>query len=315
MLVTDRLLLREYKESDWRAVHAFLSDPEVSSYCPFQPATEEETREEIQKMLDGRRAEPPQYDLALILRSTDALIGVCRLMIRPDELRQGELLYLLNRHYWGHGYATEAVRAVLGYGFQELGLHRVYATCRPANVASSRVLEKVGMQREGHLRRHRWMKGAWHDSLRGDTASAMPALARALALGEPERLVGPFLEEGGRALRPAPPGCDARDRRILCGPLAGSARGHASTSRTHAHLSGQHSTGGLARGAHRAGNTGPAPAGDPPLEHRDGRGTCGLAQHGPHPHQAHLRQAWRPLTCGGSCTRPSSRTPIEGAIT
>jgi ribosomal-protein-alanine N-acetyltransferase len=77
----------------------------------------------------------------------------------------GEILYLLNRQYWGHGYATEAVRAVLGFGFRELGLHRVYATCRPANVASSRVMEKVGMQREGHLRRHRWMKGAWHDSL------------------------------------------------------------------------------------------------------------------------------------------------------
>jgi len=165
MLVTDRLLLREFKESDWRAVHAFLSDPEVSRYCPFQPPTEEETREEIQKILDGRRAEPPQYDFALVLRSTDTLIGLCRLMMRPDELRQGELLYLLNRHYWGRGYATEAVRAVLGYGFQELGLHRVYATCRPANVASSRVMEKAGMQREGHLRRHRWMKGAWHDSL------------------------------------------------------------------------------------------------------------------------------------------------------
>jgi RimJ/RimL family protein N-acetyltransferase len=165
VLVTDRLLLREFRESDCQAVHAFLSDPEVSRYCPFQPPTEEETREEIQKMLDGTRAEPPQYDFAIVLRSSDTLIGLCRLTIRPDELRQAELLYLLNQHHWGQGYATEAVRAVLGFGFRELRLHRVYATCRPANVASSRVMEKVGMQREGHLRRHRWMKGAWHDSL------------------------------------------------------------------------------------------------------------------------------------------------------
>jgi RimJ/RimL family protein N-acetyltransferase len=165
MLVTDRLVLRELVEDDWQAVHAFLSDPEVSRYCPFQPPTEEETRQEIRKLIDGRHAAPPQYDFALVLRSTGALIGLCRLTIRPDELRQGEILYLLNRHYWGQGYATEAVRAVLGYGFEELGLHRVYATCRPANVASSRVMEKVGMQREGHLRRHRWMKGRWQDSL------------------------------------------------------------------------------------------------------------------------------------------------------
>jgi ribosomal-protein-alanine N-acetyltransferase len=165
MLVTDRLILREFVEDDWRAVHAFLSDPEVSRYVPFQPPTEEETREEIRKAIDGQRAQPPQYDFALVLRSTGTLIGLCRLTMRPDELRQAELLYLLNRHYWGRGYATEAVRAVLGYGFEELGLHRVYATCRPANVASSRVMEKVGMQREGHLRRHRWMKGTWQDSL------------------------------------------------------------------------------------------------------------------------------------------------------
>lgn len=59
----------------------------------------------------------------------------------------------------------QAVHAVPGYGFRELGLHRVYATCRPVNVACSRVMEKVGMQQEGHLRQHRWMKGAWHDSL------------------------------------------------------------------------------------------------------------------------------------------------------
>jgi RimJ/RimL family protein N-acetyltransferase len=53
---------------------------------------------------------------------------------------------------------------VLHFGFRQLDLHRIYATCRPANVASQRVLEKVGMHREGHLRRHRWMKGRWQDS-------------------------------------------------------------------------------------------------------------------------------------------------------
>jgi RimJ/RimL family protein N-acetyltransferase len=59
---------------------------------------------------------------------------------------------------------TEAARAVLRFGFTELKLHRIFATCRPANIGSARVLEKLGMQREGHFRQHRWMKGAWHDS-------------------------------------------------------------------------------------------------------------------------------------------------------
>ena len=77
----------------------------------------------------------------------------------------GELTYLYARLFWGRGYATEAARAILAYAFRDLDLHRVYATCRPANVGSSRVLEKLGMRREGHLVQHRWMKGRWQDSL------------------------------------------------------------------------------------------------------------------------------------------------------
>ena len=89
---------------------------------------------------------------------------MCFLTLRYDELRRGEIGYLLDLRYWGRGYATEAARAVLDFGFRELDLHRVYATCRPANVASIRVMEKLGMRREAHFRQHRWMKGAWQDS-------------------------------------------------------------------------------------------------------------------------------------------------------
>ena len=111
-----------------------------------------------------------RYAFAVTLRAQDAgsentLIGTCFLSIRPDELRQGELTYLYARPFWGHGYATEAARAVLEVGFRELDLHRIYATCRPANMGSARVLEKLGMRREGHLVQHRWMKGSWQDSL------------------------------------------------------------------------------------------------------------------------------------------------------
>ena len=127
--------------------------------------SEEETREALRVQMNGRDADPPHYYFAVTLRSTGTLIGVCALLIRYDELRHGELLYVLNRPYWGQGYATEAARALLGLGFSELDLHRIYATCRPANVASWRVMEKLGMRREGHLVQHRWMKGRWQDSL------------------------------------------------------------------------------------------------------------------------------------------------------
>ena len=72
---------------------------------------------------------------------------------------------MISRDRAGSGYATEAAAAVLRFGFDTLGLHRIWATCRPENLGSSRVLEKIGMQREGHLRDHVMVRGAWQDSL------------------------------------------------------------------------------------------------------------------------------------------------------
>jgi ribosomal-protein-alanine N-acetyltransferase len=71
----------------------------------------------------------------------------------------------LTRRYWGQGYATETGKALLTFGFDGLGLHRIFATCDPANVPSAHVLEKIGMQREGRIREHKWAKRRWRDSL------------------------------------------------------------------------------------------------------------------------------------------------------
>lgn len=73
--------------------------------------------------------------------------------------------YCLNRNFWGKGYATETAKVLLRFGFDQLNLHRIFATCDPANIASAHVLEKIGMQLEGHLREHKWAKGKWCDSL------------------------------------------------------------------------------------------------------------------------------------------------------
>lgn len=163
-LSTERLLLRPFVESDWQAVHAMLSHPEVIRYIPAGTASEEETREHIQAVIVQHQADPPRYNFAVVLHSEDVSIGICFLELSAEEPREANLGYLLSRQYWGQGYATEAARAVLDFGFRVLGLHRIYATCRPANVASSRVMEKLGMRREAHFRQHRHIKGAWQDS-------------------------------------------------------------------------------------------------------------------------------------------------------
>jgi len=165
-LETDRLTLREFKERDWQAVHAYASDPEVVRHVEWGPNTEEDTRAFIQRALAQQQEQPrSNYGFAVVLKKQDLLIGACGIRISNPDQREGWIGYVFNRRFWGQGYATEAARALVAFGFDQLDLHRIFATCDPANVASARVLEKTGMRCEGHLREHKWQKGRWRDSL------------------------------------------------------------------------------------------------------------------------------------------------------
>jgi len=163
---TDRLLLREVEESDFSAVHDYARDAEVSRYMPWGPNSEQDTKEFIQRVLDHQRKQPrSEYDFALVKKDDIYLIGICSLVVRNTTNSEGEIGYVLNRNYWNQGYTTEASKAVLSFGFDKLKMHRIYATCNPVNIASSRVMEKIGMRREGYLKEHRLTKGEWCDSL------------------------------------------------------------------------------------------------------------------------------------------------------
>ena len=164
-LETGRLILREFAESDWQAVHGYASDPEVVRYMVWGPNTEEATRGFIQHALTCQQEQPRRNcDLAVVLKADGRIIGGCGIYISNPNNREGEIGYIFHRDFWGRGYATETARAMVALGFERLGLHRVFATCDPQNVASARVLEKARMRREGHLQEHLWQKGAWRDS-------------------------------------------------------------------------------------------------------------------------------------------------------
>ena len=161
---TERLRLREITQEDFQAVHEYASDPEAVKYMPFGPNTEEETREFISRNLKNQRERPrTEYGLGIILKDEDRFIGACG--IHGVTEIQASIGYILARRYWGHGYATEAARALVYYAFSELGVHRVYAFCDPRNLASIRVLEKVGMSLEGRLRENMIIHGEYRDSL------------------------------------------------------------------------------------------------------------------------------------------------------
>lgn len=167
-LETPRLALRELTQEDLPAVIAYYCDPEVTAHMEWGPLI---TREEAAGYLAWAMAcqgEQPRrtYELAVTLRETGEVIGRGELEISNAAHREADIGYLLARAHWGRGYATEIAQALVAFGFGQIGLHRIWATCAPANQASAHVLEKCGMTREGYLRAHRLRKdGMWRDSL------------------------------------------------------------------------------------------------------------------------------------------------------
>ena len=164
-LLTDRLLLRDFVESDWRAVHEYGSDIEVVRYMPWGPNTEDDTKAFVARAIAGQNEDPrTKHELAIVLREEGRLIGGCGIRVSAPSHKGADMGYCLHKEYWGAGYATEAADAVIAFGFERLGLHRIIATCDADNTASARVLEKVGMRKEGCFREDSLMRGVWRDS-------------------------------------------------------------------------------------------------------------------------------------------------------
>lgn len=165
-LETERLILREFRASDVDAVHEYGSDPQVVKFMPWGPNTREETENFIDLCITQQSEDPRRsFELAIQFKEEDRLIGGCGIRVSQPSHSEGNIGYCLNKDYWGRGIATEASLALLRYGFEELRLHRIYATVDPDNVGSIRVLEKIGMTHEGRLRENMIIRGEYRDSL------------------------------------------------------------------------------------------------------------------------------------------------------
>ncbi len=154
---TERLRIHHFTADDWRAVHAYTSNPGVMTYLPEDVMTEEQTRQFVaESMTEDARA------YAVDLRAEDQLIG--HISFHPwFAPRIYEIGWVFHPRYQGRGYATEAATALLRYGFESLRVHRVVATCQPEKPSSSRVMEKLGMQREAHFRKCIYRDERWWD--------------------------------------------------------------------------------------------------------------------------------------------------------
>jgi len=166
-LTTERLLLRPYEESDWIAAHEYGRDPETCQYQRWGPNTEDETREFIDTCIEASHCpEEMGYFYAITLKATGDVIGGCNLCSTSKPDLTAMIGYTINRAYWRQGYTSEAAAALLELGFTEAGLHRIESWCTPENIGSWKVMEKIGMRREGHEHEAVWLKGKWHDWLR-----------------------------------------------------------------------------------------------------------------------------------------------------
>lgn len=159
--------LREIEERDVPLIHDYASDPEVTRYMTWGPnASLDQTASFARGQIAAARVEPRDaFELVVARASDDELVGRVRLTIESRVHRRADIGYVLRRSCWGNGYGTEAARMIVDFGFRRLSLHRIEATCAPENVASVRVLEKIGMRREGHFRQHILSHGVWRDSL------------------------------------------------------------------------------------------------------------------------------------------------------
>jgi RimJ/RimL family protein N-acetyltransferase len=155
-LVTPRLTLRWLDERDCAAHYAVFSDPEVTRYWSRGPWTSLDQAREHIAATRAAYADGSGMRLGIERIDTGELIGNATLHHFVDDSRRCELGYALARAHWGRGYVSEALRALLGYGFAALDLNRVEADIDPRNGASARVLVKLGFRKEGYMP-ERWI--------------------------------------------------------------------------------------------------------------------------------------------------------------
>lgn len=158
--------LREFQFDDWKEVHLYASQERACIYQPWGPNNEDETKAFVKKIIEDAQEDlRTRFAFAVTVQEESKVIGAVEINIRNVKNRNGEISYIINPNYWRNGYATEASRYLLQFGFTKLKLHRIFATCDPRNIASSKVLEKIGMKYEGRMRENLLIKDGWRDSL------------------------------------------------------------------------------------------------------------------------------------------------------
>jgi [ribosomal protein S5]-alanine N-acetyltransferase len=164
-LETERLTIRWLEDRDVPRLFEIFSNPEVMRYWSSPPLEDiqgaEELLREIRQFFESRTL----FQWGVALKEDDRVIGTCTLSSLSESNRRAEIGYALGRAWWGKGYMTEALPALLRFAFGPLSLHRIEADVDPRNLPSLRSVESLGFRREGYLRERYFVNGELQDSV------------------------------------------------------------------------------------------------------------------------------------------------------
>ena len=165
-LQTSRLILADLSPLDLMDIHRLHSLPETDEFNTLGiPDSVQATEAILQEWLEHQQAIPRMsYTFAIRLADTQHFVGLIALNLGASNFKKGEVWYKILPAFWRQGYAGEALRSVLQLAFSALGLHRVEAGCAVENTASIKLLESVGMLREGRKRKALPVRGQWLDN-------------------------------------------------------------------------------------------------------------------------------------------------------
>jgi RimJ/RimL family protein N-acetyltransferase len=163
---TGRLLLRSFRKEDAASMFRnFLSDEQVQSMYGEPTYTSIPQVEELIDKYIGQTEAGSAFRWEVIEKSSGECIGQASYFLVDKNNLFGEIEYCIGRAFQGKGYATEATRAVIAYGFEKIGFHKVQICCRPSNVSSKRVIDKCGFTHEGTLRDYFFRNGGYEDRM------------------------------------------------------------------------------------------------------------------------------------------------------
>lgn len=163
---TERLLLRTATPSDLPALLRYYSDPVVVRHLLHDVLDEALVKEKLARFQANTAPSAIGDTLTVVVEHDDEVVGDLMLRLTAgDPPSVAEIGWVSDPAHSGHGFMTEAARAVIDLGFRHLGLHRIFAQLDARNRSSARLCERLGMTQEAHFRRDFWSKGEWTDSL------------------------------------------------------------------------------------------------------------------------------------------------------